>query len=128
MHKCFLSNNFMLLYHISSNTRNEILFTSKSSRLKGNLGHFLRRSLKNKKNPPQFKKTFSYFPRKSFPYILEMEFSGTKIKNFLIFSQEKRFLYFRKRNFLAQRLKAFLYFLKNKVSYILENGTFWPED
>ena len=37
----------------------------------------------------------------------EMELFGSKIKIFLIFSQEKLFLYFEKWNFLALRLKNF---------------------
>ena len=47
-----------------------------------------------------------------------MELSSPRIKKFLIFSQNKFFLYFEKRNFLTLRLKNFLYFsdpaLKNK--------------
>ena len=66
-----------------------------------------------------------------------MELSTPQLKKFLIFSQKKFFLYFRKYNFLALCLKNFLYFRRELskleklkkthseiISYISGNGTF----
>ena len=53
----------------------------------------------------------------------EMELSGLKIKNFLIFSQETFSLYFEKWNFLPSSLRRPLL----KISYILGNDTLQPQ-
>ena len=64
-----------------------------------------------------FPKMSYFFSKKVFFIFWEMELFGTKMKNFLMFSQKKVFLYFRKSNVLVLRLKKnytfflYLYFL-----------------
>ena len=98
-----------------------------------------------------FPKMSYFFSKKVFFIFWEMELFGTKMKNFLMFSQKKVFLYFRKPNVLALRLKKKLYFFfilvfliffperspLQKISYIFSNkrfscifvkGTFCPQE
>ena len=69
-----------------------------------------------------FPKMSYFFSKKVFFIFWEMELFGTKMKNFLMFSQKKVFLYFRKPNVLALRLKKKLYFF-----FILVFLIFFPE-
>ena len=69
-----------------------------------------------------FPKMSYFFSKKVFFIFWEMELFGTKMKNFLMFSQKKVFLYFRKPNVLALRLKKKLDFF-----FILVFLIFFPE-
>ena len=70
-----------------------------------------------------FPKMSYFFSKKVFFIFWEMELFGTKMKNFLMFSQKKVFLYFRKLNVLALRLKKnytfFLYFFFYSKKFLI---------